>query len=252
MKPYYADDAVTLYCGDALEVLPTLTTSTVDLFLTDPPYNVSERSGREFTTVGKLKRKDGTARKVWRDFGAWDRGWTAAPFLGEATRLMRDGGSLIAWTSEFLLHEFLASGLNHRAMLYWRKTNPTPAFRQLYVRAIEQAIWQVKGKKGWTFNGGGYTLNVYEGPVLSGHSVVNNAEPRVHPTQKPLWLFQRLIALHSRPGDLIVDPYLGSGTTLHAAKALGRRAIGVEVNERYCEAAATRCQQAVLDLGGAA
>lgn len=246
MSPYYEQDGISIYCGDAREVLPALASASVDLILTDPPYNVSERNGRDGTTVGQLKRKDGSARKIWKDFGAWDRGWDAAPFLSEARRLLRPGGSLIAFTSEFLIADYLASGLNHRALIYWRKTNPTPAFRQLYVRAVEMAVWQANGASGWVFNGDGYTLNHYEGPGVVGHATGD--EPRVHPTQKPEWLMAKLLAVHSDPGALVVDPFMGSGTTLRAAKDLGRRAIGIEINEEHCATAVKRLQQAVLPL----
>lgn len=252
MTPYYADDLVTIYHGDALEVLATLTADSVDVVLTDPPYNVSERNGRDHTTVGRLKRKNGTARKVWRDFGEWDRGWDAKPFIAESERVLASGGSLLSFVSEFTLPPFLLSGLNHRGLIYWRKSNPTPAFRMLYVRAVEMIVWQVKTenarKQPWTWNASGYRPNVYDGPVLSGYTVVNGAEPRVHPTQKPLWLMRSLLAVHSSADSLIVDPYMGSGTTLHAAKSMGRRCIGIELDERWCEHAARRCSQEVLGL----
>lgn len=252
MTPYYEDEWVTIYHGDALEVVAGLEAGSIDVVFTDPPYNVSDRNGRDATTVGRLKRKDGTARKVWRDFGAWDRGWDPEPFVAEAVRLLRDGGSLLSFVSEFTLAPFLASGLNHRGLVYWRKSNPTPAFRQLYVRAIEMIVWQVKTdaarKQSWTWNATGYRPNVYDGPVLAGFNVVNGAEPRTHPTQKPLWLIRSLLGVHSAPGELILDPYMGSGTTLHAAKSMGRRALGVEANEKHCERAAIRCSQEVLGL----
>ena len=69
-----------------------------------------------------------------------------------------------------------------------------------------------------------------------------------HPTPKPLDLYRRLAELLSRPGETILDPFMGSGTTLVAAKSLGRKAIGIEIEERYCEIAATRCSQEVLGL----
>ena len=252
MKPYYEDSSVTLYLGDALAMLATLEDGSVDAVITDPPYNVSggDRSGREGTTHGKLKRKDGTSRKVQRDFGEWDRTWEPAPFLAEVTRVLCDGGSLIAFTSEFLIGDYMQSGLNHRNLIYWNKTNPTPAFKKLYVRAIEMAVWQVKGKGGWTWNGGGYVPNVYRGKTVSGFACANG-ESREHPTQKPLWLMNRLIDQHTNPGELIVDPYSGSGTTLVAAKATGRRAIGSELDETYCKAAGRRLDQGVLDFGEA-
>jgi site-specific DNA-methyltransferase (adenine-specific) len=75
-------------------------------------------------------------------------------------------------------------------------------------------------------------------------------ERRVHPTQKPVALFHRIIAEHTRPGDLILDPYMGSGPIAAACRNTGRRYIGIEVSEVYCEVAVQRLQQSVLDLGG--
>jgi site-specific DNA-methyltransferase (adenine-specific) len=143
----------------------------------------------------------------------------------------------------------MASGLNHRNLIYWRKSNPTPAFRKLYVRAVEMAVWQVKGKTGWTWNSGGYTVNVLEGPIVAGFACANG-QTREHPTQKPLWLMARLIEQHTNEGDLILDPFAGSGTTAVAAKRMGRRAVVIEQDESYCEIAAKRLAQGVLDFGG--
>lgn len=75
---------------------------------------------------------------------------------------------------------------------------------------------------------------------------------RQHPTEKPLGLIGQIIDVSTRPGDLVLDPFAGSGTTLRAAKNLGRRAVGIELDERYCSLIAERCRQEVLDLGGAA
>jgi DNA modification methylase len=252
MSVYYSDESVTLYHGDAdgtlgreavLEVIRN-----VDAIVTDPPYNVSSRNGRDGTTVGTLKRKDGTARKVQRNFGDWDHAWDPSNFLEHADRVLVDGGSLVAFTTEFLIGAYMASGLNHRNLIYWRKTNPTPAFKRLYVRAVEMAVWQVKGT-GWIWNAGGYRPNVFEGPTVAGFACANG-ELREHPTQKPLWLMRALLELHTAPGSTVLDPFAGSGTSLVAAKFLGRKAIGIEADEAFCEAAARRLAQGVL-LGDA-
>lgn len=247
MKPYYERDGITIYHADCLDVLPLL--DQVDHVITDPPYNVSARGigGRANTTIGAVPRKDGTYREIVRDFGAWDHEWDPRPFLAEARRLIRPGGSLIAFTSEFLFEPYVCSGLEHRALLYWRKTNPAPNFRNQIVRAVEMAVWQTQGG-GWTFNAGGYRPNVWDGPILNGYTVQNTGEKRLHPTQKPLWLMREWIELFTDPGDLILDPFMGSGTTLRAAKDLGRRAIGIEVNETYCKVAVERLRQEVLAL----
>lgn len=245
MKPYYDRDGITIYHGDCLDVLPQI--DQVDHVITDPPFNVSSRDQRANTTIGRVPRKDGTHREIVRDFGEWDHGWEPEPFIAELPRLIRSGGSLVAFTSEFLFAPYLASGLDHRALLYWRKSNPAPNFRKQIVRSVEMAVWQTNGGS-WTFNAGGYRPNVWDGPIVSGHTTVNRHEPRVHPTQKPLWLMHEWIQLFTNPDDTILDPFMGSGTTLRAAKDLGRKAIGIEINETYCEVAVQRLSQEVLAL----
>ena len=88
------------------------------------------------------------------------------------------------------------------------------------------------------WNGGGTTPNYFTAPFVSGG--------RIHPTQKPIGLMSHLIQLMSNEGDLILDPFMGSGTTLEAAKQNGRKSIGIELDERYCEAAALRLSQETL------
>jgi len=256
MRPYYERDGITIYNADCLDVLPLIEAESAALILTDPPYNVSARGGRANTTIGRLPRKDGTFREVRRDFGEWDHGWEPDPFLAEVPRLLAPGGSLVAFTSEFLFAPYLASGLEHRSLAYWRKSNPAPNFRKQIVRAVEMAVWQTKGG-GWTFNAGGYRPNEWEGPedgevvlsegpIISGFTVQNTGEARVHPTQKPEWLMREWVSLWSNPGDLILDPFMGSGTTLRAAADLGRRAIGIEISDDYCAGAVERLRQGVL------
>lgn len=242
MDLYYADDSVTLWHARDVDVLPTLTASAVGAVITDPPYNVSHRNGRDGTTPGRLRRSDGSQREVRRDFGDWDRDWSPAGLIAELPRILRPSGALVAFTSEHLMADWLGSGLNHRNVIAWRKTNPMPQFPKLYVQAVEFAVWQVNGSGGWAFNAGGYQANCYEGPIVP-------AAERVHPTQKPVWLMRALVAVHTAPDDVVLDPYAGSGSTLLAARDLGRRSIGVEQDERYCEVIANRLRQDVLPLG---
>lgn len=247
VTPYYDDgNGIVIYHGDSRTVLPSLPAGSVQCVATDPPYNVSHRNGRDGTTAGGLRRKDGTVRTVRRDFGAWDRDWEPAPFLAETVRLLAEGGSLVAFVSEFLVADYLASGLTHKSLLYWIKDNPAPSFGRLYVRAVEMAVWQVKGD-GWCFEGGGYRRNDYRAPILNGFRAVN-VEARAHPTQKPVELMRWILETHSRQDDVILDPFMGSGTTLRAAKDLGRRAIGIEIDEHYCAVAVERLSQEVLAL----
>ncbi|MHB8618495.1 MAG: DNA-methyltransferase [Chloroflexota bacterium] len=261
MQPYYEDAraGITIYHGRCEEGLTVLGDGSVDLILTDPPYNVSSRGGRTKAPIGRVRVNDRGRRKrsnavpsaatgrtggeedyreLRRDFGAWDHEWRPGPFLAEVGRLLRNGGSLVAFTSEFLLADYLASGLSHRSLIYWWKTNPTPSLRKTYLRGMEIGVWQTKGPK-WTFNAGGYQSPVYAAPTVS-------KQWRVHPTQKPEEIAREILAVHSKVGDLVVDPYMGSGTFVRAAKDLHRRCAAFEIDERSCEQAAIRMGQGVL------
>ena len=233
MKPYFQDDAVTIYHADCREILPQL--EPVDLVLTDPPYNVSKVGG------DILYRGGGKAKT--RDFGAWDGEWHPMDFLSQSASIVRPGGTLLAFTSDRLLGEYRShTGWTQRGTLVWLKTNPPPVPRPVYVQATEWVVWLViKGGK-VTWNAGGYILNVLTYPICGGN------ERSAHPTQKPLGLLHELTLRHSNTGDLILDPFMGSGTTLRAAKDLGRKAIGIEIEEKYCEIAAQRMAQMVMPL----
>ena len=234
-KPYFDDGTVTIYLGDCLEVLPQL--GPVDHVITDPPYNVSEEgSDIRHAGTGLLAQR--------RDFGEWDRsGWQPGPFMVSAFPLMRAGGSLLAFTSDRLLSAYREfEGTHPRGTLVWEKTNPPPTPRPSYVSATEWIVWLQKPGAKATWNGSGFTLNILRYPICGGR------ERGEHPTQKPLALFKELIDRHTDPGETILDPFMGSGTTLRAAKDLGRKAIGIEIEERYCEIAAKRMSQSVLAL----
>lgn len=266
MTPYYERSGVRLWLGDNREVLPTLEGG-YDLVLTDPPYNVSVRGvgGRANTTVGAVERQDGSKREIRRDFGDWDYDWDPAPFVAAIPRLLRDGGSLIAFVTEWTIGAFVADVrrrendstnrhftdegrriakprdvLDHRCEIYWHKANPTPNFRGLYQRAVEEMVWQTKGGA-WTFNANGATHNVYREPIVGGAA-------RTHPTQKPVELMRSLLLVHSNPGDRVLDPFAGSGTTARACKDLGRTCDLIEADERYAEDIVRRMEQEVLAL----
>ncbi len=128
-------------------------------------------------------------------------------------------------------------------LLYWRKTNPAPNFRKQIVRAMEMAVWQTKGGS-WTFNASGYRPNVWEGPIINGFTCENTAETREHPTQKPEWLMKEWVPVFSDQADVVLDPYMGSGTTGVACMNLGRKFIGMEVNPEYFAVACERIENA--------
>ena len=218
MKPYYQDDAVTLYLGDCLALADLWTCA--DVLVTDPPYGIDHFSGRSSHMYGDMAEyrnriandSDAAARdtalSAWGDrpalvFGSWR---TSRP-AGTRALLIWDKGE--------------ASGMGDLS-IPWK-----PSHEEIYVLG-----------SGFTGNRDGGVLRSYIPPRVS--------MGRVHPNQKPTGLLQSLIT--KCPPGVIADPFAGSGSTLVAAKALGRKAIGVELEERYCEIAARRLSQDVLDF----
>jgi site-specific DNA-methyltransferase (adenine-specific) len=239
VRPYYEQDGIVIYNADCREVLPSLRSESVGLVLTDPPYNVTETGARANTTQRTVRRRDGTSRAITQHFGEWDRGWRPDGLLAESSRLLAGGRGLLAFTSDRLIGAYVDGPLNHKRVLVWRKTNPVPSFNRTYPLDSEWIVWQGKGDRGPLYRGGHATTTVFAGPVAP-------PAPKRHPNAKPEWLLRLLIEMHSEPGDLVLDPFMGAGPVLRVAKDLGRRAIGIENEERWCEVAIRRLAQRVL------
>jgi site-specific DNA-methyltransferase (adenine-specific) len=215
--PYYQDDAVTLYHGDCREVMDWADADACVL-VTDPPYGIDYHSNQRRQTLARsiAGDKDTRARDdvlfYWGDRPALVFGTWRIP-RPAATR------ALLVWDTK--------GALGMGAMdLPWK-----PAHQEIYVLG--------KGFKGRRDSD---VLTV--APVQSlGYN------GREHPHEKPVTLMKQLIA--KCPPGTVVDPFAGSGSTLVAAKQLGRKAIGVELEERYCEIIAKRLAQGVLDFGSA-
>lgn len=229
--PYYADDHVTLYLGNCLEITDWVA---ADVLVTDPPYGVAWVSG-----------KIAGSRSV-RAAAAKARSAGDLSVIGDETSDIRDA-ALALWGDRPALVfgswkvPRPAATVNR---LLWYKAKTYPGVRPAPWFAADEEIY-VLGK-GFI---GPPAQNVYVTQRMQGASHGLAAEIG-HPTPKPVGLMESLIA--KCPPGLIADPFAGSGSTLVAAKALGRHAIGVELDERWCEIAARRVSQDVLDFGGAA
>jgi site-specific DNA-methyltransferase (adenine-specific) len=230
-RPYYSHAGITIYHADCRDILPLMEPKSVDLVLTDPPYEAEAHTlGRRCGTTNGAEARpldflpmDAATRT---DAGGWmaflSRGWVLVFCQVEAAMLWR---------------EALAPARYSRTQI-WRKPNGAPQFTGDRPGMGYESIvtcWAGEGKSRW--NGGGrhgvYTHNVHDATD--------------HLTEKPLPLIDELVGLFSDEGDLILDPFMGSGTTLVAAKQLGRRAIGIEIEEKYAEIAAKRLAQEVFD-----
>lgn len=209
MKPYYDDGTVTIYHGDWRDVLPE-----ADVLVTDPPFGIAYKTG--------AARVEGAPRSI----------------VGDLDTTERD--DLLTWWG------------TKPALVFgsWKVARPAATHTRL--------IWDTKGALGmgdlsvpWKPSDQEiYVLGRgFDGPRTTNVLRVapEQAMGRMHPHQKPVALMALLLA-KCRAG-VVLDPFMGSGSTLRAAKDLGRRAIGIEIDERYCEIAAKRMGQEVMDFG---
>ena len=224
VAPYYQDASVQLFLGDCLEILPTL--GQVDHVITDPPYDTKTHKGARY---GFRK----TSSEI--HFGVLNVAETVPLLLG-ASR-----GWVLAFCSLEMFGAYRdAAGDQWVRAGFWRRTNGVPQFTGDRPGQPGEgiAILHAGGKKRWHGHG---NHAYWEYPIVQGGQ---------HPTTKPEPLMSELVSLFTDPGDLILDPFAGSGTTGVAAKRLGRRCILIEREEKYCAVAAKRLQQAALDLFG--
>jgi modification methylase len=243
----------TILVGDCIELMRGLPKGSVDMVFADPPYNL--QLGGELTRPDN-SRVDGVADDwdKFADFAAYDR--FTRDWLGAAREALSDTGTL--WVIGSYHNIFRVGAILQDLGFWilndvvWRKTNPMPNFKGTrFQNAHETMIWATKsaGQKRYTFNYDALkTLNDdlqmrsdWSIPICSGGERLKDiAGRKVHPTQKPEALLHRVLTAASKPGDLILDPFFGSGTTGAVAKALGRRFIGIERDAAYAVAAEQR------------
>ena len=218
MKPYYSDESVTLWHGNCLEVTDWLE---ADVLVTDPPYGMAFRSRMGGSFGESLIAGDEDVRARDAALEAW--GARPALIFGR-------------WS--------IARPVGTRMVLTWEKGN--------HVGMGDLAMpWKPNTEEVYVLGSG---FSGHRGSSVLRHLAIAGTVGRAdlgtrhHPTQKPTGLMVELI--DKCPPGIIADPFVGSGSTLVAAKQLGRKAIGVELEERYCEKAARRLSQGVLDFGG--
>jgi site-specific DNA-methyltransferase (adenine-specific) len=227
VKPYYEKDGITIFHGDCRDILPTL--EPVDLVLTDPPYGIEAHTPMRRTRATIEGHRDSDVIPF------------ASITQGQLTMLSTIPCN---WLVSFCQAEQVKDyqdtlGAKYVRPMVWIKPDSAPQFigdrpamgYETIVTAwcsAERRMWNGKGRRGV------FSVNVTD-------------YKHCHPTQKPIVLMRELIELFCL-GGTILDPFMGSGTTLRAAKDLGRKAIGIEIEEKYCEIAAKRLAQEVLTL----
>ena len=239
--------------GDCIEVLKTLPEKSVDLIFADPPYNL-QLTQQLFRP--NMTRVDGVDEawdqfKSFEDYDAFTRAWLTA-----CQRVLKDTGTIWVIGSYHNIYRVgdILQDLGYWILndVVWIKSNPTPNFRGVrFTNAHETLLWAQK-KKGarYTFNHHAMkSLNDdlqmrsdWEIPVCNGKERLRVKGGKAHPTQKPEALLYRVILSSSNPGDKVLDPFFGTGTTGAVAKRLQRRWIGIERDAGYVELARQRIE----------
>lgn len=242
---YQVGDLVSLYIGNSLEILKSFPDNSIDLIFADPPYFLSNDG---ITCIG--------GKMVSVNKGSWDKIEDSSieefyfTFLKESQRIIKPTGSI--WVSG-TMHNiyyigYLMSKLEMRILnnITWQKKNPPPNLScKMFTHSTETILWASKNKKcKYTFNyqdmkeenDGKQMKDVWT------YSLTKKSEKSFgkHPTQKPLDLLKRIVKASSNPNDLVLDPFLGSGTTGVAAIELGRKFIGIDIEKDYVELSKNR------------
>lgn len=236
MTPYYQDDAVTLYLGDCREVIPAL--AEIPLVVTDPPYASGARRDAERQVRGSMLRAMEDADWFSHDaMTAWGFSWFLRSVFTDLRPRLTEGAhlySFIDWRQTPNLYGMLeATGYRVNQCLVWAK--PHYGMGTYWRNQHENIVFASNGMPAPMLDRG-------MGSVLHAASV--SPDSRIHPTEKPVALCAAIIV--AVPGEVVFDPFAGGGSVLVAAKSIGRRAIGVEIEERYCEIAARRLAQESL------
>jgi site-specific DNA-methyltransferase (adenine-specific)/modification methylase len=213
MNPYYEHAGITIYHGDCREIAPTLT---ADALISDPPYGINYVHG----DGGGCLAKSTVFAQV--------------PVYGDSTPF-----NPWPWVN---YKRCVLFGANH----YAPKLPPSPTWLVWDKRCGLMENDQADCEFAWVKDAGpARIMRHYWNGMLKASE---KQEPRVHPTQKPVALMEWVISRYAEINDVILDPYMGSGTTLIAAKKLNHSAIGIEIEEKYCEIAAKRLSQEVFQF----
>jgi site-specific DNA-methyltransferase (adenine-specific) len=254
VKPYYDNAGIRIYHGDCREVLPTLEDDSVDFIFTDPPYGHNNNNGdlinRWEAALGRPPSAGlpAEARPIANDGVEANDLFRA--MLPEYVRLLGKGCCCCCCCCgggpdpQFARWSLWMDGpLDFKQLIVWDKGPIGMGWH--YRRSYETVlVAQKRGAACRWYDESDRIENIIRPGKHGIRKIIPSANE--HPTQKPVALTSFFIRLHAKPGHLVLDPFMGSGTTLRAAKDCGCRAIGIELEEKYCEIAARRMAQEVL------
>ncbi|MSD83786.1 site-specific DNA-methyltransferase [Lactobacillus curvatus] len=244
MKQVYKDDLVKLINCDTFECMRRFPDRSVDVIIADPPY---------FLSNGGFSNSGG--KQVSVDKGDWDRSKDINPekfytkFIKESYRILKDNGTMWVFGSMhnifilgYLLPKFDFKILNN---ITWQKSNPAPNLsRRMFTHSTENIIWvkKIGGKQYFNYDLMREINNNKQMKDVWTTATINKSERRFgkHPTQKPLAVIDRMVQASTKPGMILLDPFVGSGTTTVAGKINGIKTIGIDNSEEYLKLAVQR------------
>lgn len=236
--------SIELLTGDCVEQLEAMPDDSVDLILTDPPYNLGTfMTGRQ---AGIHRMRDNFFVSAgWDNFAPSDWEESMDDFFRQAARVARKGASLVCFMAvikvETLVELAQKHGFYYKTTGVWHKTNPMPRNMNLqFINSTESWVYFVHGSRTGTFNNEGLAVHDF---VESGVAPTSERKHGKHPTQKPVKLMEHFVTLLSNPGDTVLDPFMGSGSTGVACKKLGRSFVGIDLNHAYVAMAAARMEE---------
>jgi site-specific DNA-methyltransferase (adenine-specific)/modification methylase len=226
-----------IWCIDARQKIAEMPDNSIDMILTDPPYNLGKYS------TGNIKMS-------WRsdfnnDIATWDmKDFVPAEWTAEFTRILKPSGNLFAFTSYNLLggwHAAFDPLFDTFQFMVWHKTNPAPKlYKAGFLNSCELIVCAWNKGHTWNFGRQNEMHNFIQAPICMGHERVRDPK---HPTQKPIRVLQHILKVASKEGDLIFDPFMGVGSTGVAALNMDRRFLGFDKEVSYVQAAKSRLEE---------
>lgn len=238
-----------IYCMDCLEGLKQIPDESVDLIITDPPYNISQEKNISRKTFKSKIYKANSDIKL--NFGEWDRFESEEEYFNfteswfkECVRVLKPKSWIYIWfdkqrTGYFDLLLAKKYGIVPKTIIVWHKTNPVPQFRKVNYLSCSEFCWVgTKGKA--KVKNFGYVKDMHTVIDYPNSSAYGETE---HPTEKPVEIIKRFILHNSNEEDIVLDPFMGSGTTAVACLKTNRKFLGFEISEEYCKIANKRIEK---------
>ncbi len=230
-------DKYLLMHGDCMEKLKEIPDHSIELILSDPPYNLAKYS------TGNMKFE--WRSEINNDVAKWDlKELDPLHFLHEFKRILSPTGNIFIFTSYHMIgkwHAVFDREFDTFQFMVWHKTNPVPNIRRSsFLNSCELIVCMWNKGHTWSFTKQSDMHNFIESPICMGNERLKNPK---HPTQKPLTVLKQIIQIASNEKDLVLDMFMGVGSTGVAARELNRTFIGIEIDENYFEACKNRMAQ---------